>query len=349
MGHAPEVFAEHMDYLHDAGLPGAHGHRVRGAAQPSRVRGVGQDRRHHLRRRVRGLHRARAARCSPATRSAPRCTSSPAASGRRAAGSRASARADRPMMAWSDLEALAPGRDRGRRPHPQPPAARHHQPVDRLGRDPAQPGRARGPAGPAGRQLRLPLRVPRAPGPGAGRAGRVPLGLRGEGRPERPGRRPAGDRPGDRPRGHHRGGTLADLLEGRGRPVAWRGERTSTRAFRVARRSVARARGLRAGYARTPMGGRSNAEGEPTAEAYARPMTSTEAAPMVPRTARRRKAPPRGDPAGPAPPPNSSRSQWPSWSSSSAIGFLVTREEATTAAARRRARCCSTRASTGPA
>jgi hypothetical protein len=56
---------------------------------------------------------------------------------------------------------------------------------------------------------------------------------------------------------------LADLLEGRGRPVAWRGERTSTRAFRIARRSVARARGLRAGYARTPMGGRSNAEGNP--------------------------------------------------------------------------------------
>jgi O-antigen biosynthesis protein len=50
--------------------------------------------------------------------------------------------------------------------------------------------------------------------------------------------------------------TLADLLAGRGRPQAWRGERTSTKAFRVARRSAARARSLRAGYARTPMGGR---------------------------------------------------------------------------------------------
>jgi peptidoglycan/xylan/chitin deacetylase (PgdA/CDA1 family) len=51
-------------------------------------------------------------------------------------------------------------------------------------------------------------------------------------------------------------GTLADLLAGRGRPPAWRGERTSTKAFRVARRSAARARSLRAGYGRTPMGGR---------------------------------------------------------------------------------------------
>lgn len=51
-------------------------------------------------------------------------------------------------------------------------------------------------------------------------------------------------------------GTLTDLLAGRGRPQAWRGERTSTKAFRVARRSAARARSLRAGYARTPMGGR---------------------------------------------------------------------------------------------
>jgi peptidoglycan/xylan/chitin deacetylase (PgdA/CDA1 family) len=50
--------------------------------------------------------------------------------------------------------------------------------------------------------------------------------------------------------------TLADLLAGRGRPLAWRGERTSTKAFRVARRSAARARSLRAGYSRAPMGGR---------------------------------------------------------------------------------------------
>jgi len=50
--------------------------------------------------------------------------------------------------------------------------------------------------------------------------------------------------------------TLADLLEGRGRPQAWRGERASTKAFRVARRSAARARRLRAGYARAPLGGR---------------------------------------------------------------------------------------------
>lgn len=54
--------------------------------------------------------------------------------------------------------------------------------------------------------------------------------------------------------------TLADLLAGHGRPHAWRGERTSTKAFRVARRSAARARSLRAGYARTPMGGRKAAE-----------------------------------------------------------------------------------------
>ncbi len=51
-------------------------------------------------------------------------------------------------------------------------------------------------------------------------------------------------------------GTLSDLLAGRGRPPAWRGERTSTKAFRIARRSAARARSLRAGYGRTPMGGR---------------------------------------------------------------------------------------------
>jgi len=51
-------------------------------------------------------------------------------------------------------------------------------------------------------------------------------------------------------------GTLADLLAGRGRPQAWRGERASTKAFRVARRSAARARSLRAGYGPTPMGGR---------------------------------------------------------------------------------------------
>jgi peptidoglycan/xylan/chitin deacetylase (PgdA/CDA1 family) len=51
-------------------------------------------------------------------------------------------------------------------------------------------------------------------------------------------------------------GTLSELLAGRGRPPAWRGERTSTRAFRVARRSAARARSLRAGYGRAPMGGR---------------------------------------------------------------------------------------------
>ena len=58
-------------------------------------------------------------------------------------------------------------------------------------------------------------------------------------------------------------GTLADLLAGKGRPPAWRHERTSTKAFRVARRSAARARSLRAGYARTPMGGRIAGSAEP--------------------------------------------------------------------------------------
>jgi peptidoglycan/xylan/chitin deacetylase (PgdA/CDA1 family) len=57
--------------------------------------------------------------------------------------------------------------------------------------------------------------------------------------------------------------TLTDLLAGRGRPTAWRGERTSTKAFRVARRSAARARSLRAGYSRTPMGGRIAGSAEP--------------------------------------------------------------------------------------
>jgi O-antigen biosynthesis protein len=55
--------------------------------------------------------------------------------------------------------------------------------------------------------------------------------------------------------------TLKELLAGQGRPVAWRGERASTKAFRVARRSAARARSLRAGYARTPMGGRIRGKG----------------------------------------------------------------------------------------
>jgi peptidoglycan/xylan/chitin deacetylase (PgdA/CDA1 family) len=55
--------------------------------------------------------------------------------------------------------------------------------------------------------------------------------------------------------------TLADLLAGRGRPQAWRGERASTKAFRVARRGAARAGRLRANYARTSSGGRIAAGG----------------------------------------------------------------------------------------
>jgi peptidoglycan/xylan/chitin deacetylase (PgdA/CDA1 family) len=55
--------------------------------------------------------------------------------------------------------------------------------------------------------------------------------------------------------------TLAELVAGRGRPHAWRGERTSTKAFRVARRGAARARRLRSGYARRPLGGRIAAGG----------------------------------------------------------------------------------------
>jgi peptidoglycan/xylan/chitin deacetylase (PgdA/CDA1 family) len=56
-------------------------------------------------------------------------------------------------------------------------------------------------------------------------------------------------------------GTLADLLAGRGRPVAWQGERTSTKAFRIARRSAAKARGLKSGYPQSRMGGRNTGEG----------------------------------------------------------------------------------------
>jgi peptidoglycan/xylan/chitin deacetylase (PgdA/CDA1 family) len=55
--------------------------------------------------------------------------------------------------------------------------------------------------------------------------------------------------------------TLNDLLVGEGRPRAWRRERASTKAFRVARRCAARGRRLRAAYARTRLGGRIGAGG----------------------------------------------------------------------------------------
>lgn len=167
---------------------------------------------------------------------------------------------DRPMLGWSELEALAPaGIEVGAHTHSHPQLdiisramaweeIRRSRGVleDRLGREVPSFAYPFGFHGPKVRAL-----VQRA---GFRSACAVKDALSG---------------PGDDPLaiarvivpGDTSVGALADLLEGRGRPVAWRGERTSTRAFRVARRGAARARSLRAGYARTPMGGGSNAEG----------------------------------------------------------------------------------------
>jgi peptidoglycan/xylan/chitin deacetylase (PgdA/CDA1 family) len=169
---------------------------------------------------------------------------------------------DRPMMGWDDLEALAPaGIEVGAHTHSHPQldiinrstawdeiSRSRAELEDRLGREIVSFAYPFGFHGPRVRAL-----VERA---GFRSACAVKDAL---------------SRPGDDPLaiarvivpGDTTVASLAELLEGRGRPVAWRGERTSTRAFRVARRSVARARSLRPGQARAPMGGRSNAEGTP--------------------------------------------------------------------------------------
>ena len=77
--------------------------------------------------------------------------------------------------------------------------------------------------------------------------------------------------------------TLADLLAGRGRPQAWRGERASTKAFRVARRCAARARRLRAGYAAGAVGWEDDHRRCGAATALARTMRSMEAERVVAR------------------------------------------------------------------
>jgi O-antigen biosynthesis protein len=159
---------------------------------------------------------------------------------------------DRPMLGWSDVESLAEaGVEVGAHTHSHPQLdivnrstaweeIRRSRGVleDRLGREVPSFAYPFGFHGPRVRAL-----VERA---GFSSAAAVKDALSG---------------PGDDPfaiarvivPGDTGVGTLGDLLAGRGRPFAWQGERTSTKAFRVARRSAARARSLRTGYSRTPM------------------------------------------------------------------------------------------------
>jgi peptidoglycan/xylan/chitin deacetylase (PgdA/CDA1 family) len=167
---------------------------------------------------------------------------------------------DRPMLGWSDLEALgAAGVEIGAHTH-------SHPQLDIISRDAAweEIRRSRGVL-----EDRLGHEVPSFAYPFGFHGPRIRALVERAGFTSACAVKDALSGPGDDPfaiarvivPGDTGVGTLSDLLAGRGRPPAWRGERTSTKAFRVARRSAARARGLRAGYGRTAMGGRIAAEG----------------------------------------------------------------------------------------
>lgn len=167
---------------------------------------------------------------------------------------------DRPMMSWVDLEALvAAGIEVGAHTH-------SHPQLDIINRSTAweEIRRSRGVL-----EDRLGREVPSFAYPFGFHGPKVRALVQRAGFRSACAVKDAMSGPGDDPyaiarvivAGNTPVATLADLVTGRGRPLAWRGERTSTRAFRVARRGAARARSLRAGYARTPMGGRSNADG----------------------------------------------------------------------------------------
>jgi peptidoglycan/xylan/chitin deacetylase (PgdA/CDA1 family) len=162
---------------------------------------------------------------------------------------------DRPMLGWSDIEALVQaGVEIGAHTH-------SHPQLDVINRDTAweEIRRSRGVL-----QDRLGHEIPSFAYPFGFHGPRIRALVERAGFTSACAVKDALSGPGDDPLaiarvivpGDTSIGTLSDLLAGRGRPPAWRGERTSTKAFRVARRSAARARSLRAGYGRTPMGGR---------------------------------------------------------------------------------------------